>query len=1123
MQRKRKWFRTLAVACAAMFAVQLTPLTAFAGWEDDLADDYPMTWDFYVTNAEEINHISGKIEKTYDHDKFKFTVPTSGYYSIYSTDGVGLPGATLYKGETEIKTFFNNYPGGNFYYHAYLLENTTYYVDVYCPYGAPNDVGSYTLNVSWDDIGNTADTATAASFNSSSNTLSGRVNYKNDVDMFAFTAGTNKQYTFHATNTGTVNVKLYSETGLMNGTPLENQTGTDVTFTDSLNSGAKYYLVFTANASCNYSLNVNVSTVPVITDDYGNDKAHAATWTVNSSGISTKSGTIETTSDMDVFKFTPSVSGSYMLWSSGFPGTIHGALYDGSSSSSSWGSPLTDRDYDPTPGDFMFLSELTAGTPYYVTVASSAVTPSIGSYTLHLKLDECGDTFNQATYIGTPPMGQIKTISGSLQLTDDKDMYKFTCPYSGSYRLYSASCTGDVVGTLYDSNGTKLATNDDGFESGNRNFKIVYNLTRNSQYYLEVKNYSSSTTNTGAYTLGIVDGDDYGNTISTAHDLGRLVQGATASLSASLETAADKDMFYFVAPITGLYQMYTSSCTGDVYGTLYDAAGTQLAYNDDGFESGDRNFRITYNVQAGVGYYVEVRNYSSTASTTGAYTLKIGPVDDYGNDKAHAAQWTLKSSSEISTISGVIESTTDMDVFKFTPAVTGSYMIWSTGFPGTIHGALYTLSSLLDDRDRDTAAGDFMFLHELTAGTTYYVTVASSTATPSTGAYTLHLKLDDCGDTVNQATYIGTPKMGELTTVTGSLELAGDKDVYKFTCPNTGSYRLSSLNCTGDVVGTLYDANGAQLASNDDGFESGNRNFNIIYTLTRGAQYYLEVKNYSATTATTGAYTLGITEGDDYGNTISNAHNMGTLASGITAKISGKIDVSGDKDVFKFTAPQNGTYYFYTTSSIDTVGTLYNSTGNVITSVDDNGTDRNFRISYSLTKGTVYYIEVKGYNTTTGSYMLCIDVPVSSIHITPNRSITLNKGQTEKLSATLTPSNSTDPVTWSSSDTSVATVSSTGLITALKPGHAIIGVMTASGYSDAVSLYVRFLGDVNSDGVITEADADIVLKVATQSATLDADLMDLADVDGDGSVTANDALLILQYATNKINSFPRDY
>jgi|GEM_PF-2014600 len=76
------------------------------------------------------------------------------------------------------------------------------------------------------------------------------------------------------------------------------------------------------------------------------------------------------------------------------------------------------------------------------------------------------------------------------------------------------------------------------------------------------------------------------------------------------------------------------------------------------------------------------------------------------------------------------------------------------------------------------------------------------------------------------------------------------------------------------------------------------------------------------------------------------------------------------------------------------------------------------------------------------------DVPVSVTGVSLNKSsTTLTVGGTETLVATVLPDNATNKnVTWSSSNTSVATVSSTGLVSAIAPGTATI---TATSQADS--------------------------------------------------------------------------
>ena len=60
-------------------------------------------------------------------------------------------------------------------------------------------------------------------------------------------------------------------------------------------------------------------------------------------------------------------------------------------------------------------------------------------------------------------------------------------------------------------------------------------------------------------------------------------------------------------------------------------------------------------------------------------------------------------------------------------------------------------------------------------------------------------------------------------------------------------------------------------------------------------------------------------------------------------------------------------------------------------------------------------------------------------------SATINNGETLQLTATVTPSTASQAVTWSSSNTAVATVSSNGLVTAKAPGMVTITATTADG------------------------------------------------------------------------------
>ena len=87
----------------------------------------------------------------------------------------------------------------------------------------------------------------------------------------------------------------------------------------------------------------------------------------------------------------------------------------------------------------------------------------------------------------------------------------------------------------------------------------------------------------------------------------------------------------------------------------------------------------------------------------------------------------------------------------------------------------------------------------------------------------------------------------------------------------------------------------------------------------------------------------------------------------------------------------------------------------------------------------------------TGSCSKEEDNAVTSVSVSPY-SLSLEVGQTQSVTATLNPATAVDPVTWSSSDQSVATVSN-GTVTAVGTGTAII-TATAGGKSGSCTVTV---------------------------------------------------------------------
>lgn len=90
------------------------------------------------------------------------------------------------------------------------------------------------------------------------------------------------------------------------------------------------------------------------------------------------------------------------------------------------------------------------------------------------------------------------------------------------------------------------------------------------------------------------------------------------------------------------------------------------------------------------------------------------------------------------------------------------------------------------------------------------------------------------------------------------------------------------------------------------------------------------------------------------------------------------IDPAGDNDYIRFYAYSGNKYIFYTESSIDTYGHLYDSSQSQLDYDDDDGTDYNFRIEYTITSSGYYFLRVRGYSSSTqGPYALYYKYEIS--------------------------------------------------------------------------------------------------------------------------------------------------
>ncbi len=170
-----------------------------------------------------------------------------------------------------------------------------------------------------------------------------------------------------------------------------------------------------------------------------------------------------------------------------------------------------------------------------------------------------------------------------------------------------------------------------------------------------------------------------------------------------------------------------------------------------------------------------------------------------------------------------------------------------------------------------------------------------------------------------------------------------------------------------------YLRNGRVVTDHSSTGDSGNEEIVIDRSSDpplRAGTYFVSLALFDTGVAAAGTLTATVETGgggtptDDHGDTPAEATALSAGSS-----VQGRIETGGDVDYFRLQIPAESDVEIYTTGSLDTVGSLHNSSNARIAGNDDGGTSLNFRIARRLAAG-VYYIAVRSFRSGTGSYTL---------------------------------------------------------------------------------------------------------------------------------------------------------
>ena len=187
-------------------------------------------------------------------------------------------------------------------------------------------------------------------------------------------------------------------------------------------------------------------------------------------------GVIDPADEEDYFSFSVSSTADYWIYTLGDLDTA-GELLDSN------GDLVESDDYGavlPNPDNFFLWRKLQSGT-YYIKVTGFG--PADEPYVLRIR--EFTDTTSRSN---AATLSIDSSASGTIDLEEDEDYFKLELSAATEVAI-RASGFPDTVGELQRSNGTVIASNDDGYlPGGRRNFLIRESLQAGT-YYVKVSSF----------------------------------------------------------------------------------------------------------------------------------------------------------------------------------------------------------------------------------------------------------------------------------------------------------------------------------------------------------------------------------------------------------------------------------------------------------------------------------------------------------------------------------------------------------------------------------------------------------------------------------------------------------
>jgi len=600
--------------------------------------------------------------------------------------------------------------------------------------------------------------------------------------------------------------------------------------------------------------------------------------------------------------------------------------------------------------------------------------------------------------------------------------YSFTPPNSGTITLSTLGSSYDTTIAVYTGSCAALqevACNDDWGVLPTS--QLTLSVRAGTTYLIEIAsaggpvprpqdatlvfNFSFRST-TGPLTAtfepmseGTVNETEPNNTLATAN---RIAPDVT--VAGTLDPAGDVDFFAFDASagqqvtIDVDAQSLTPKSPADTVLTLFDSSGRQLAENDDEAPS-TRDSLLRVTLTATGRYVFRIRDFSGRGGPSFAYRVRVtlaggappGRITESEPNNSLAQANTITPNV---TVRGVLDPPGDVDVFAFQATAGQRVRIDVTAKGLTPPSAADPIVALLDGSGRklaendDRAPGQLDPLLEFTIAATgrYAISIRDfgNKGGPSftyeltvtlTGGAPARVNESEPNDTLANAQAIVPDVL-----VVGRLDPAGDVDLFSFTA--TAGQRVTvditarSLTppSEADTVVALLDGTGQLLAENDDA--GGSLDSFLSVEIPRSGRYIVRIRNFSPKGGPSYTYEALITltgAAPPPPGTVteSEPNNSPAQANVLTppVTVSGTIAPAGDVDFFAVDARRGQQLVIDVDarsltppSPLDTVVTLFDSTGRQLAENDDAQGSTDSLLRFTIPADGRYIFRVRSFD-----------------------------------------------------------------------------------------------------------------------------------------------------------------